>query len=82
MAGLSGYLVVLHHTLDAFPLAFESSRTAAMDLADEADPFPPAELKELYVTDGSSPVAVVVTRFEDGQPVEVAYHRDLTEEDE
>jgi hypothetical protein len=60
------YLVVLRHTMDDLPLAIFGNRKKAEVFAKRARPMPSNKVRNIYLTDCSTPVGVDIYVFVGG----------------
>jgi hypothetical protein len=65
---MNGFLVLLRHTMDDFPVYLCETHEEALKAAKEQDWFCP-EIQRLFVLDATTPVEILVVKFENGIPV-------------
>ena len=68
---MNGYLVLLCHTMDDFPMRLFATHTAACNYAKDLGEFPEEAVDTLFGIDCSTPVCVKVVEFRDGKPLAV-----------
>lgn len=63
------YLVLLCHGMDDLPIRLFGSEELALAFAETVEPMPTKEIRDVFGTDCSTPIAVKLVHFEHGVPV-------------
>jgi hypothetical protein len=65
---MDGYLVVLRHAMDDYPIRLFADRDEAFAFAETADWLPDETIRRLFNGGGKSPSCFFVVEFKGGQP--------------
>lgn len=66
---MNGFLVLIRHTMDDFPVALLPNRHLAEGAASTVDPMLPEHVRTVFKSDASTPVCVAIVEYKDGWPV-------------
>lgn len=74
---MTGYLIILRHMMDDFPMGLFVGRQAAIDFADHLDWYPTDEMiQRVGFPDSGTPLSICMVRFISGKPVRIELLRE------